>query len=41
MDQSYAPDNTSEFFRPEVTEKWNKLMPSMDYPDRTVRQEEC
>lgn len=28
MDQSYAPDNTSEFFTEEVLQKWNHLMPS-------------
>lgn len=27
MDQSYAPDNTSEFFTDEVLQKWNQLMP--------------
>ncbi|KAI0019417.1 hypothetical protein F4780DRAFT_780454 [Xylariomycetidae sp. FL0641] len=26
-DQSYAPNNTADFFKPETLEKWNKLMP--------------
>lgn len=28
-DEEYAPYNISEFFQPEVLDKWNKLMPRM------------
>jgi hypothetical protein len=35
MDQTYAPQNTSEFFTDEVLQKWNHLMPSMSIIEMT------
>jgi len=31
-DESYAPNNTAEFFTEEVLDRWNKLMPGK-HPD--------
>lgn len=35
-EQDYAPYNVSEFFRDDVLDKWNKLMPRMS-PSHILR----